>query len=62
MPVIVLPPTPAGMQTLPPGDVAPQPEIPPTPLPTVPEVPEAVQPPEPAVDLPVHRIPKQDRN
>jgi filamentous hemagglutinin family protein len=61
-----LPATPAGLQTLPPArSVEPQPEMPPAPVPAVPAVPEAPvikQPPEPAVDVPVHRIRKQDRN
>jgi filamentous hemagglutinin family protein len=66
IPTVVLPPTPAGMQTLPPQEPAErQPEIPPAPVPTgptIPEVPEATQPPEPELDVPVQRPPKQDRN
>lgn len=58
MPAIVLPPTPARLQTLPPEEPEPQPVIAPAP----PAVREAVPAPEPAVDIPVRRIPKQDRN
>ncbi|MDB5948419.1 MAG: hypothetical protein JWR65_274, partial [Massilia sp.] len=69
-PVIVLPAPPAGLQTLPPPIrfVEPQPELPTAPVPVVPavpavpEVPVTTQPPEPTVDVPPHRIRKQDRN
>ena len=67
MPVIVPPAPPAGLQTLPPPIrfVEPQPELPAAPVPVVPAVPPVpvtTQPPEPSVDVPLHRVRKQDRN
>ena len=65
MPIIVLPAAPAGLQTLlPPTEfVEPQPEWPAVPVePGVPEVPVTKQPREPAIDVPLHRVRKQDRN